>query len=530
LSRNGGGGTRPGSAALPALLFVVAGALFLLAWLPSWFGPAGVFIDEAYYLACANHLALGYVDHPPFSIFVLAGLRGLAGDALPVLRFLPALAGAAAVLMAGGLARSLGAGAWGQLLAGIAVASAPVLHVLLGFYSMNAFALLFWTGVLWLLVEIEERDEPRLWLAVGALAGVGLQNKHTLAVLAVGLGAGMLLTRARRHFASPWLWAGLGLAALLIAPNLLWQASHDWASLDFYRQADLLKNNPTPALDVLVGQVIAVNPVALPIWLAGLAFLLISKRGASLRHLGLLFLILLGLLVTGEKSRPDRIAGVYPLLFGAGAAFLDEHLRRPGLSWLRTAYPILLAVVGVGLAPVAFPLLLPETMAVYTERLGVVPQIEAGEDKVSRLPQWLADRYGWERLVDDVEDVVSTLSPAELENTVIFGASYGQAAPVEHLGRGRGLPPVYSGHNSYYFWGPPPDSVEVAVFVGFSEEGPDGRMQPDPRLQELFARVELAHVHRCAWCMAWRDEMPIWIAREPKRPFSELWSELRRFL
>jgi hypothetical protein len=58
----------------------VAGALFLLAWLPSWFGPAGVFIDEAYYLACADHLAAGYVDHPPFSIFVLAGVRGVAGD------------------------------------------------------------------------------------------------------------------------------------------------------------------------------------------------------------------------------------------------------------------------------------------------------------------------------------------------------------------------------------------------------------------------------------------------------------------
>lgn len=517
------------SRATTPLLWAVAAAFFLLEWLPSWFGPAGLFIDEAYYIICTEHPALGYVDHPPFSIFLLSALRAVVGDALPALRLAPALAGAATVVIAGLLARRLGAGPWGQAVAGLAVATAPVFQILFGFYSMNAFSMLFWGGAFVLLVEIEQRNQPRLWLVFGALIGLGLQNKHTLALLALGLGVGMLATRARRHLASPWLWAGLALVVGIFASNLFWQASHDWASLDFYRQADLLKNRPTPALEALAQQVLATNPVALPLWLAGLAFLLVSKRGDSLRHLGVLYLVLLGLLVFGGKSRPDRIVGVYPLLFAAGAALLDEPLRRPRLVWLRTALPGVLAAVGAALSPISLPLLSPETTAAYADLLGVVPQIEAGEGKRSRLPQWIADRYEWERLVEDVEAATSELTPSERRTAVIFGASYGQAAPIEHLGRDRGLPPVYSGHNSYFFWGPPPGPVEAAVLVGLGESGPDGRIRPDRRLRELFTQIELARIHRCRWCMPWRNEMPIWIGRGPRRTFEEMWNELRRF-
>ncbi|MCP4038104.1 MAG: glycosyltransferase family 39 protein, partial [bacterium] len=155
-------------------LWVIAAAVFLVAWLPSGSGPAGLFIDEAYYLACTERLALGYVDHPPLSIYLLALVRALAGDALPVVRFVPSLAGAACVLMAGTLARRLGAGAWGQGVAGLAVATAPVFQVLFGFYSMNSFSILFWCGAFLLLIEIEQRKDPRLWLAFGALTGVAL--------------------------------------------------------------------------------------------------------------------------------------------------------------------------------------------------------------------------------------------------------------------------------------------------------------------------------------------------------------------
>ena len=113
---------------------------------------------------------------------------------------------------------------------------------------------------------------------------------------------------------------------------------------------------------------------------------------------------------------------------------------------------------------------------------------------------------------------------------VIFGTSYGHAAPIEVLGRDRDLPPVYSNHNTYHLWGPPPEPIEVVVVVGLGDPGPEGRIVPDPELRELFGHIELARVYRCRWCMSWRDHTPIWIARDPKRPLRDAWPELRKFL
>ena len=139
--------------------------------------------------------------------------------------------------------------------------------------------------------------------------------------------------------------------------------------------------------------------------------LLRSRSDFSLRHLGIAYLFLLALLVWGGKSRPDRIVGLYPLLLAGGGALLEASLRGRALGWLRLALPAALLLAGAALAPLCLPLLSPERAAAYAALLGVVPQIEAGEGKRSPLPQWLADRYGWERLVDDVEAVVRGSRP-----------------------------------------------------------------------------------------------------------------------
>jgi len=125
--------------------------------------------------------------------------------------------------------------------------------------------------------------------------------------------------------------------------------------------------------------------------------------------------------------------------------------------------------------------------------------------------------------------VLASLPPAERERAVIFGASYGQVAPLAYLTRGQALPPVYSGHNTYHLWGPPPEPVGTVLVLGLGDRVADGSLQPEPGLAELFAEVELARVHHCRFCMSWRDDMPIWIAREPRRPLADVWPELRRY-
>src|ERR1700742_293072 len=76
-----------------------AAAYFALEWVANGFFGYGFYNDELYYLSCARRPALGYVDHPPLSIWLLSAVRSL-GESLPVLRLGPALCGALAMFLA----------------------------------------------------------------------------------------------------------------------------------------------------------------------------------------------------------------------------------------------------------------------------------------------------------------------------------------------------------------------------------------------------------------------------------------------
>jgi fumarate reductase subunit D len=504
----------PAAVRANAVPLAFAAVAFLLLLVPGLVGPYGPFIDELYYVSCSERLAWGYVDHPPLAPALLRVARILLGDGLAALRIPIAAGGALLMFGVAILARRLGAGPTGQALACAALLTAPLYQIMFGFYSMNALEILMWAGLLWVLVEIERRDAGHLWLLFGAIAGVALMAKHTVVLLALALGVGLLATPARRHFKDRRLWLGALLAAVLVAPNLAWQVAHDWPSLEFYRNAALEKQVRMPPLQVLATQLIFVSPGTLPLWLGGLA--LLWRR--ELRHLAVLYIALLTFMVLGHESRPDRIAGVYPLLFAAGGAWWESRLAS-GRSWPRAALVAWLAAWGAILAPLGLPILPPDVTARWAATLGVVPQIERGAGKRTELPQWFADRFGWEELVQDVAAVRSQLSADERPRAVYFAPSYGQAGALEWLGRDRGLTPVYSTHNSFFLWGPPPDPVEVAIVLGNRRE----------RLEALFGEVTLARVHDCDFCMPWRDQMPIWIGRRPLVRIADQWQGWKSF-
>lgn len=502
------------------LLLSLAFVYFLIEYVPGVVGYYGYFIDEFYYVACAQHQAFGFVDHPPLSILVLGLVRALMGDSLWALRLLPALAGAATIFLVGILARRLGADRFGQLLAAGAAMIGSIYHISFGFYSMNAFSILLWGLSFLVLIEILKGGRAQLWLWFGVLTGLGLENKHTFVLLLFGLAVGLILTDARRHLKSRWPWIGAALAIAIVLPNILWQTAHEWPSLEFYRNADLYKNVPTPPAEVFFQQVLTMNPSAFPVWIAGLFFFLVTRRGRPFRSLGWLYLSLLVLMLIGQKSRPDRIADAYLVLFAGGGVVLSEWAKRRRMGWLRWYLAGTIALSGAALAPIGLPLLSPEIAAKYAAWIGVVPQIEIGEGKRSDLPQWLADRLGWETLVLDLDFAAAQLGPEEREHAIFLLPSYGHAGAVELLGRGKRLPPVYAVQNTYFHWGPPEDPVSAAII-----------MEPlDFELATaLFEEVEPVRVYDCDGCLGWRDNAQIWIGRKPRMTFREIWPRLKHY-
>lgn len=479
----------------------------------------GYFRDEFYYLACARHLDWGYVDHPPLSILILWSIRALIGESAVAIRLPAALAGAATVFMGGWMARDLGGGRFAQALTMVSVIAAPLYLAMNGFYSMNSFDILLWAVAASLLIRILKCRRRKLWLLLGGVLGLALMNKLSVLWLGAGILVGLLLSAAgRRSLRTPWPYAGGAIATLIFTPHLLWQVANDWPTLEFIHNATTEKMLATDPTGFLLDQLLFMNPLAAPVWIAGLLFYLVARDGRECRALGIAYLTVLAILITSSASRSDYLGPAYPMLFAAGGVILERALRRTGRVWPQTVALVLLGSSGAALSPLTLPVLPVEKYISYSRFLGVAPS--TGERKeLAELPQFYADMFGWEEIVTEVARVWASLSPEEQRVAGIFTGNYGEAGAIDLLGRRHGLPPAISGHNNYWLWGPRGHTGEVLIILGGSEK----------RYRSSFATVELAGSTDCGYCMPYENRMPIFVARGHSAGLSAVWPRVKHF-
>ncbi|MGA9363283.1 MAG: glycosyltransferase family 39 protein [Bacteroidota bacterium] len=498
------------------ILAALSTSLFLYLMLTSALSSYGYFIDEFYYIACSKRLALGYVDQPPFSIVMLAVSRWILGESMLAVRFLPAFAIAATVFVTGIIARRLGRSRVAMVIAALATIAAPVYLLMGSFYSMNAFEILIWTCILYFIIKLVQEDNPKYWLVIGLLMGVGLETKHTMVLYGIALIIGILLTTTRRLLWNRWFIWGVLSCFLFLLPNLIWQYVHEFPSLEFYRNAMVNKNISRGPLSVVRDQILFLNPLAVPLWITGVIYCLFSGEGRKYRFLGGAYLILLMVMVLGQSSRPDRIAAMYTVLFASGAVAI-QRLRRPLVRRLVSVLTVVMLIGGgIVLAPISSPLLPPPMLKNYISALGLSLDIEKGKTN-EQLPQWLADRLGWRELASDVARVYHSLPSEEQRNTILVSTNYGEAGALELYAPEFGLPPVFCTHNSFHLWGPPSDSIKtyIAVFVQRRD------------LESKFESVVEAGLHTCADCTRPQRRIPIYVARGPRFSITAEWPKFK---
>ena len=476
------------------------------------------FIDEFYYLSCARHLAWGYVDHPPLAAFLLALVRMVFGESVLAVRLLPALATGATVYLTGLIVKRLGGNRSALVLSGLSVGLLPLILVMGSFYSMNAFEPLFWTAVMLTLLALIQTGNSRLWLLVGLLVGLAFENKHTVVAYVAALGVAIVATDARRMLRDPWLYAGGAVALALALPNVLWQAAHGWPSIEFYRNAQLEKNVYSPPWRSFLALFVSVNPLAFPVWVAGLWALVRSRLSPGVRVLGVTALVVILEYLVSGSSRPDRAAAILPLLCAAGATGIERWAQqRPIRRFVAPALAALIAAVALVLLPLGVPLLSPESTAGYARALGVNFQFERG--KTSPIPQLLADRTGWETFIDEIRQVSASLTPEERKQALIYVPDYGHAGALELWGPALGLPRVISGHNTFWHWSNGHVDSNVLIAVGADADD----------LRATFRDVRPAGYVTCDYCMSWRSHMPIMVARGTTTPVSAIWEKARHY-
>lgn len=479
-------------------------------------GRYGIFRDELYYLACSEHLAAGYVDQPPLIAFITWIARHFFGDSLYGLRLLPALAGGATVWLTGKITREMGGGTFAQALAAIAVIAAPVFLLFHHWLTMNAFEPLIWLGCIWCIVRAINRSDRRYWLWFGILIGIGMENKYTIAFLALSVVIGIILTPQRRFLANGWIWIGALFSLLIFLPNLIWLILHDFPFLE------LMHNVRHSGRDVVRGPIAFVldqagllNPVLFPLWLGGLAWLFVSRDGGRYRILGWMFVSVLTAFIV-LKGKNYYVAPAYPVLFAAGAIGF-ETITRTKVRWGRVVYVALIVVVTVLLAPLATPVLPVETYIRYQKAIGLEPP-KAENQPTGPLPQHFADEFGWEDMTRETARVYNELPPDQRAITAIFANSYGQAGAIDFFGKNYGLPKAISNHQTYWYWGPREYTGESVIVLGSDGTGD----------RRHFASVE--SVGRTYHPYSRRDEhFEIFLCRGLDKPLPERWPAMKKY-
>ncbi|MFC4592025.1 ArnT family glycosyltransferase [Sphaerisporangium corydalis] len=422
---------------------LVAGLMIVL--LLAFSGAYGFHGDEMYFVVAGRHPAFGYVDQPPLTPLLSAASVAVLGVSPTAVRVLPAVEMALVVVLIAVISRDLGGSRRAQLLAAVTAAVSGYLaagHL----DSTTGPDLLAWTLVLWLVVRLLAGADRRLWLLVGLVAGIGLENKDTLLFLAAGLAAGLVLARRWDVVGSVWAWAAAGIALLLWAPNLVWQAANGWPQLTMAsRIAGYAADNRAQVVPLLW---LFAGPFLFPLAAAGLVWIFRAKDAAPWRAIGVAGPVALGLVVvTGGKAY--YAIGSVAVFMAAGSIVVDRWLARGHARLKGAAFTVAAAASGAFIALLTLPVL---PGAVYA---------------TSSLPAAIPDtanQVGWPAFVSTVEGVVAALPAGERSRAVVLTNSYSEASALVLLGSG--LPPIYSGHNSYWTWGPPPADRTVVVHVG----------------------------------------------------------------
>jgi 4-amino-4-deoxy-L-arabinose transferase-like glycosyltransferase len=440
--------------------------------------------DELYFVAASRHPGLGYVDFPPLVPLLAAADQAVAPGSLFALRLLPLVTGGLLVVLTALLARELGASMRAQAWSALGILLSPVFIGSNALFHTATFDQLAWLVALLVFARLLRTQDQRLWPAVGLAVGAGLEIKHTMVALPVAMLVGLLVSDRRWMLLAPWPWLGAALALALVIPNLSWQATHDWISVQYV----LSHRGHTDGPFAYWWQqaLVFFNPLFVVPAVFGMAALHRDERFRPIVYATLAVLLIF--FVMGGKSY--YAAPVYPVMYGAAAMWLDRLLT----SRLRLAAFMTPAIgAGVFLALAVLPIA-PTPSGLFT------------------------DEVGWPELADQTAAAYEGLPSAERPRTMILAHYYSEAAAIDFYGPARGLPGAVSPHLSYWYWAPARMDPSTVVMIDFTvQEG------------ERFFR-ECRQEGTVTSSGAVRGNVygaPILVCTDPRLPLWQAWPGLR---
>jgi Dolichyl-phosphate-mannose-protein mannosyltransferase len=473
-------------------------------------GRYDIFRNELYFIACGRHPAFGYADLPPVVPLVAAASQ-VFGVNVWVLRLPAVLAALVLIPLTAQLARTVGGDERAAWLAAIAVAIAPGLLALSSTLGPSAFEPVGWTLCAWLLARAILNGKRKSLIWAGVVAGIGFETKYGIAIWLLGLSIGILSTSARRLLYWRESWYAGAAAVVLGAPSLVWQQLHGWPFLATIGFATAHRNLTGSPVRFEVGQLLAMNFLLSPLWIAGIVSPIFVERLKPVRFLSLAFVVTSAAVIY-LRGKDYYLFPAYPTMFAVGAVACAELGRAVRGIWYLAAIALALPVL-----PVVLPILDPAALARYLDKTHLRPRPVEIEGIGAPLTQVFSDELGWREMEKQVALAYRSLPPQDRSRAAIMTQNYGEAAALDLYGPEDGLPPSVCGQLQYYFWGTHGFDGSVIIHVNGDPQRWSEMCRESKVVDRFGAPLAMPYEHG-----------PIILCNGLLQPLPEMWSRFKR--
>jgi len=296
---------------------------------------------------------------------------------------------------------------------------------------------------------------------------------------------------------------------------VIWEVRNGWPTIALLRTVQNTKYSHVAPWDFVWQQTLLTHPLAAPIWIGGLWFLLRDRAGKRYAALGWAYVaVLLELLLLHGKIY--YLAPAYPMLLAAGAIWIERSLLPRTGAWLKPAIVFPLVAGGIIAAPLAMPIL-PVDSAIRYSRFWGVKAVRVENVPQGDLPQLFGDMFGWEGQVAAVARAYQSLPREEQARCALLAYNFGEAAAIDYFGPRYGLPKAISGHNQYGLWGPRGYSGECVIAIGYTQGA----------LQEFFSEVQPTEKITSRYAIPEEANLTIYLCRKPRMSLEKAWPKLR---
>jgi hypothetical protein len=478
----------------------------------------GYFGDELYTMALSRHLAFGYVDLPPLVPALMATSRALLGESMLEFHVVPALAGAIMLVCICLITRHLGGGWFAVLTSALLCIGVPVWLGLDSIFCYDSIDQMILAIFLYTLVRFLKNGNVRLWLLLGLIAGIACMTKMTMLFLGPGFLVALLLSKYRKYLLTPWPYLGGLICLIVVSPYIIWQINTHWPTIDYWTGYGTMRVYKADIPQYLTNIFVYMNPLLLPVWIAGLYRVFRRFNGVNYRFFGYLFMLTLCLLYFFHATPRLFIALFIPII-AAASIWLEEGFASifwsTGFKIITTLY---ISAAAILVMPSSMPILpsdkLPEITQSSKQWISMMREFVGGDNNS---PFLLSGRLGWEELTKKIAAVYNSLPEEDRKVAGIYTDTYMVAGAIDLYGPKYGVPHAVSGSLTYYLWGPGYTWDVMIIVVGGSNTV--SMFFDDCKQEKIINDREGLDFYK----------PHVYVCRKPKVGADQIWSTMKQY-